>query len=119
MNEPHNTGFADRLKTASEAKRALMAKFQAKPMVTDPHHAERAARRAAELGKVREDRALARAAARQAAAEAKQAEVEAQAAIEAASLDAVRGARKQRKLLTKAEAKSARDAKYAARKARQ
>jgi hypothetical protein len=119
MNELRNTGFADRQKTASEAKRALMAKFQAKPMVTDPHHAQRASLRAAELDKVREERADARAVARQAAADARQAEADAQAAVEAAALDAVRGARKQRKILTKAEAKAARDAKYAARKARQ
>lgn len=119
MNQVQNTGFADRLKTAAEAKRALLAKFQPKPMVSDPDHVGREARRAAELIQVRADRALAREAAREAAAAAKQAAEEAAAAAEAAVLDAQRGARKQRKQLTKAEAKAARDAKYAARKARQ
>jgi hypothetical protein len=41
------------------------------------------------------------------------------AAAEAAALESRRGERKERKQLTKAEAKAKRDAKYAARKARQ
>ena len=39
-------------------------------------------------------------------------------AVAAAALDAKRGERKERKALTKAEAKAKRDARYAARKAR-
>jgi len=119
MYDAQNTGFADRLKAASEAKKALLAKFQPKPAVTDPLFAERAALRAAELEAVREERAQARAAAKQAIADAKQAELDAQAALEASELDAKRGERKERKALTKAEQKSKRDARYAARKARQ
>ena len=118
MNQPLNTGFADRLKTASEAKKALLAKFQPKPMAPDPQFAERAAQRAAELEKVRQDRIDARVAAKQAQAEAQEAVRLAEAAEEEALLDAKRGERKERKALTKAEQKTKRDARYAARKAR-
>ena len=118
MNAPLNTGFADRLKTASEAKKALLEKLRPKPTVTDPLFAERAAMRAAELEDVRRERAEAKAAAKQALADAAQAALEAQAALDAAALDAKRGERKERKALTKAEAKAARDARYAARKQR-
>jgi hypothetical protein len=119
MNQPLNTGFADRLKTASEAKKALLAKFQPKPTVTDPQFAERAVQRAAELEKVREERLQAKAAAKQAQAEALEAARLAEAALEEAALDAKRGERKERKALTKAEQKAKRDQRYAARKARQ
>ena len=118
MNALQNTTFAERLKTASEAKKALLAKFQPKPTVTDPQFEERAALRAAELEQVREERAKAKAAARQAVLDAQEAAREAAAALEAADLDAKRGQRKERKALTKAEAKAKRDARYAARKAR-
>jgi hypothetical protein len=119
MNEFDKTGFAARLKTAAEAKQALLDKLKPKPTVTDPLFAERAAMREAELKQVRADRAEARAVAKAATAAAEQAVVEAQAADEAADLDAKRGARKERKALSKAEAKAKRDARYAARKARQ
>jgi len=119
MNPLQNTGFAERLKTAAEAKKALLEKFKPKPTVTDPLFAEREAMRAAERDRVRQERADARAAAKQAAADALEAERQAQAASEEAALDAKRGERKERKALTKAEAKAKRDARYAARKARQ
>ncbi len=119
MSELQNTSFADRQKNASEAKKALLAKFQAKPTVTDPLHAERAAMKAAELEQVRADRATAKAEARQAVADAEEAARQSDAAVEAAALDAKRGERKERKALTKAEAQAKRDARYAARKARQ
>ncbi len=118
MSEIHNTSFADRQKASSEAKKALLAKFQPKPAVTDPLFAERAAMRAAELERVREERAKAKAAAKQAAADAERAAREAEEALQAASLEAKRGERKERKALTKAEQKAKRDARYAARKAR-
>src|SRR5580692_9425812 len=109
MNEPHNTSFSDRLKASAEAKKAMLAKFKPKPAVTDPHFEERAAMRAAEIEKVRLERAEAKAAAKQALADAEEARRQA---------EAKRGQRKERKALTKAEAKAARDARYAARKAR-
>ena len=119
MNEIEKTGFAARLKSAADAKQALLEKLRPKPTVTDPLFAERAAMREAELGQVRADRAEAKAAAKAAAAAAEQARADAHAASEAADLDAKRGARKERKALTKAESKAKRDARYAARKARQ
>jgi len=118
MSAVHNTGFADRLKTASEAKKALLAKFQPKPTVTDPLFHERAAMKAAEVEKARQARAEAKAAAKQAALDAQEAKRQEQIALEAAELDAKRGERKERKQLSKAEAKAKRDARYAARKAR-
>lgn len=119
MNETQNTGFAERLKTASAAKQALLAKFKSKPTVTDPLFAEREAMRAAELVKVRQDRDEAKAAAKLVAAEAVEAARLAEVAVAEAALDAKRGERKERKALTKAEQKTARDVRYAARKARQ
>jgi len=119
MTELHNTGFADRLKTASEAKKALLAKFQPKPTVVDPLASERAAMRAAELNQLRQDHATAKAAAKQVIADAKEAIRQAEADAVAADLDAKRGVRKERKALSKTEAKAKRDARYAARKARQ
>jgi hypothetical protein len=118
MSEPYNPNFSDRLKTASEAKKAMLAKFKPKPTVTDPQFEERAALRTAELEKVRLERAEAKAAAKQAQADAEEARLQAEAELEAADLAAKRGQRKERKALTKAEAKAARDARYAARKAR-
>ncbi|HZC17755.1 MAG TPA: DUF6481 family protein, partial [Caulobacteraceae bacterium] len=106
MNEAHNPNFADRLKAASDAKKAMLAKFKPKPAVTDPHFEERAAIRAAELEKVRRERAAAKAAARQAQADAEAARRQAEAELEAADLAAKRGQRKERKALTKAEAKA-------------
>jgi len=51
-------------------------------------------------------------------ADAEEVARQAEADRAAAELDAKRGERKERKALTKAEAKAARDARYAARKAR-
>ncbi|MDB5446701.1 MAG: hypothetical protein JWQ97_2018 [Phenylobacterium sp.] len=118
MNDKLKTGFADRLKTAAAAKQALLDKLRPRPTQIDPQHAERADLRAAELGVVREERTAAKAAKRQAAADAEIEVQRAQAAAEQAALDAKRGERKERKALSAAEAKTKRDAKYAARKAR-
>lgn len=123
MNETQRTGYAERLKTAADAKKLLLEKLKPKAASVDPLHAERAALRASEkaqeLVQVREERAAAKAATRLANAEAEAAVARAAAEKEAAELDAKRGQRKERKALTKVEAKAARDAKYAARKARQ
>ena len=123
MNETQKTGFAERLKTAADAKKLLLERMKPKAAAIDPLHAERAALRASEkaqeIAQVREERAAAKAATKQANADAEAAVAQAQADAEAAELDAKRGQRKERKALTKVEAKAARDAKYAARKARQ
>ena len=108
MRDPFHTGHAERLANASEAKKAMLAKMKPKPMVTAPVLESREERRARELEVVRKARAEAKEAARL-LAEAREAE----------SLEAKRGVRRERKALTKAEQKAARDAKYAARKARQ
>jgi hypothetical protein len=118
MNEIQRTGFSERLKTAAEAKKALLANFRPKPSVTPADFQPRAARRAAELGRIRLERAEAKAARQQAVLDAAEAARLSDEAIAAAALDAKRGERKERKALTKAEAKAKRDARYAARKAR-
>lgn len=118
MTELQRTGFAERLTAAADAKRAMLAKF--KPMAAIPAQApvDRAAHRTAELERVRNERAAAKAAKRQALADAIETARLAEVAIAAAALDAKRGERKERKALTKAEQKAKRDARYAARKAR-
>jgi len=118
MQDKLKVGFADRLKTAAAAKQALIAKLRPKPAQTDPQHAERADIRAAELNAVRQERAATKAAKREAAAEAESERRLAEAAAEEAALQLKRGERKERKALSAAEAKAKRDAKYAARKAR-
>jgi hypothetical protein len=118
MTELQKTGFAERLKTASDAKKALLAKFKPKPAVTDPLFEERDAIRKAELVRVREERTAAKAAVKQAQADAEAAVRQSAADLEADELTAKRGERKERKALTKAEAKTKRDARYAARQAR-
>jgi len=108
MSQLKNTGFADRIGAAAEAKKALLAKLKPKPTVTDPDFEQREAVKAAELEAVRAARAAVKEAARQAAADKDE-----------AILAEKRADRKERKALTQAEQKVARDAKYAARKARQ
>ena len=113
------TGFADRLKQASAAKQALVQQMRTLPTQTDPDWDRRAELRAAEIEAVRqkraEDKAAAEEAAALAAAEAKRLRDEDEDAV----LQEKRAERKARKQLSAAEAKAKRDAKYAARKARQ
>lgn len=103
-----NTNFNDRIAAANEAKKARLAAFKPKPMVQAEGPIDRAAEKAAELERIRTERAEAKEAARQAE--------EARLADEHA---AKRSAIKARKALTAAEQKARRDARYAARKARQ
>ena len=118
MRDLKGSGLTDRLAAAADAKAALLAKLKPKPTVTDPLFDQRSGMRAAELEATRGERAAKKAASVQAKADA-QAEVQASvAAAEEAALAEKRGARKERKQLTKAEAKTKRDARYAARKAR-
>jgi hypothetical protein len=108
MKDPYNPGHAERQAAAIEARKALLAKMKPKPTVTAPDFESREQIRARELEAVRQARADAKEVAR----------LEAEAK-EAANLEAIRGERRERKALTKAEQKARRDAKYAARKARQ
>jgi hypothetical protein len=111
MSSPRNVGHAERLQTAARANAALLAKFKPKAAVTDPQFEDRAALRAAELAAVRKERSAARALVRAG-------NIGRQEALAEEALAAKRGARKERKALTNAEAKAKRDARYAARKAR-
>jgi hypothetical protein len=112
--------FEDRRAAAAEAKKALVERFKARPPADDPEVLARAAERKAiqEAREIRQgERARQKALEEEArlredearkAAEAKAAEeAEAKAAEQAARDEAIR-----------AERKAARDAKYAARKAR-
>jgi hypothetical protein len=116
------SGLTDRLSAAADAKAALLAKLKPKPTITDPLFEERAALREAErkaqLEGVRSARTDEKEATRQAAADALAADAATVQAAEDAALAEKRGARKERKQLTKAEAQAKRDARYAARKAR-
>jgi Family of unknown function (DUF6481) len=118
MRDLKGSSLTDRLAAAAEAKAALLAKMKPKPTVIDPLFAEREAMREAELKDVRAARAAEKAVAVQATADAHAAVQAGVAAAEEAALAEKRGARKERKQLTKAEAQSKRDARYAARKAR-
>ena len=60
MKDPLKTGFTDRLATAAEAKKALLAKMKPKPTVIDPDFDKREELRAAELEAVRAARAEAK-----------------------------------------------------------
>lgn len=94
--------FADRRERAIEARKALLARFTARPDPNDPAVLARAAERQA----VQTARAV-RAAERAAAKEASDRAAEAEAAE-----------RIEREAVAQAEAKAQRDARYAARKAR-
>lgn len=118
MNEIQRTGFSERLKTAADAKKALLAKLRPKPTVQAADFESRAATQKAELEQVRQARTDAKVARKQAADDAVEAARLAEENSATAALDAKRGERKERKALTKAEAKAKRDARYAARKAR-
>lgn len=60
MTHLKNTGFADRISSQQEAKKAMLAKFKAKPAVQDPDFDKREELRAAELEAVRAARAEAK-----------------------------------------------------------
>lgn len=120
MNGFKNAGLSERLATAAGAKKALLEKFKAQPGVNDPVFAEREeARRAIRVAReAREaERNAARDARKAAEQEALKAEQAEQAAREALAVQELAEHAK-RQVATAAEAKAARDARYAARKAR-
>jgi len=118
MRDLKGSGLTDRLAAAAEAKQALLAKLKPKPTVVDPLFEQRATMKAEELQAVRDQRAAGKLEAQQAAADRALAVAADAQALEDAALAEKRGARKERKQLTKAEAQAKRDARYAARKAR-
>jgi len=128
MSDSRQIDFADRLSTAAKAKQALLEKARAKDPANDPEFALRQAERIA-ASQAREAREAERRAAKQAEREreaaAKAAEKAAAAealaakqAADAAAAEAERIEREVRAPLNEALAKLARDARYAARKAR-
>jgi hypothetical protein len=104
--QPKNTGFADRLATAADAKKALLEKFKPKPMVNDPNLESREARRAAELEAVRVQRAAEKEAARAARAIKAEEARKAKLAADLAAIEAKRSAIKTRKAMEKQDAQS-------------
>lgn len=110
MKDRLKTGFADRATASLEAKKAMLAKFKPKPTVVAPETlAEREAERQAELERVRNERLAAKEAKRMAAIEAEQARVRAEIEAQAAKLEMVRSARKERQSREKEEARLRRE----------
>ncbi len=104
--QPKNTGFADRLTTAAEAKKALLEKFKPKPMVTAENLEDRETRRKAELEAVRAQRAEEKETARLARAVKAEEARKAKLAADLAAIEARRSAIKNRKALEKQDAQS-------------
>ncbi len=112
--------FTDRRDEAAAAKRALVERFKARPPADDPAVLARAAERQA-IAEAREKRAAERAVIKAEQDEQRKAEEQARLAAEAqAAADAEAKAAEQmaRDEAIRNERKAARDAKYAARKAR-
>lgn len=110
--------------TAANARKAMLARFRARPAEDDPAVVERKAARLA-VSQAREARIAAREADRRAEAERQAAELKlreeeaARMALEQAERDKIeRRAEGDRALQLLAEQKAARDSRYAARKAR-
>ena len=115
---PHTRiNFDDRISAAAEAKKAVLARFLARPKVDDPEFQQRQA----ELKSISDAREI-----RTAERKATKAADAARLAAEKAAADAARREEEQRKaieakaaaLALEAERKAARDARYAARKAK-
>jgi len=104
--QPKNTGFADRLSTAAEAKKALLEKFKPKPMVTADNLEDRETRRKAELEAVRAQRAEEKETARIARAIKAEETRKAKLAADLAAIEARRSAIKNRKALEKQDAQA-------------
>jgi hypothetical protein len=106
--------FNERLSTGAKARQALLEKFRARPRGDDPAVLQRQAARLA-TGQARDARKVTRAAER----ESLQLEASRQAAEEVARKAAVEAEKVALEVTLEAERKTARDARYAARKARQ
>ena len=119
MRDLKQTGFNDRISAQQEAKKALLAKFKPKAAAPDPEFDRLAEKRAAEKEALRQQHELVKAEERRQKAEKEAARMEAERLAEEELEAERRGARKERKALSKADQKAARDARYAARKARQ
>jgi Family of unknown function (DUF6481) len=107
------TNFDDRISAAAAAKQALLDRFRARPTAGDPAWAEQQ-----EALKAVADARDARNAERKAAKEAEAARVAAELAAQRTQQQIAAAEAKVRALALEAERKAARDARYAARKAR-
>jgi hypothetical protein len=107
------TNFDDRLSAAAAAKQALLERFRSRPSAGDPEWEAKQA----ELKAIADARD-ARAAERKAAKEAEAARVAAELAAKRAQELVAAAEAKARAAAQEAERKAARDARYAARKAR-
>ena len=107
------TNFSDRQADAADAKKALLAKFKPKPTVTAEAPVDRAAEKAAELERVRAERAVEKEQSRQAREAAAAAARAAEAAAEALALAAKRENRKERKAMERATSQAKRAEKFA------
>jgi membrane protein involved in colicin uptake len=121
MSGFRDKGFGDRLSTAETARKAMQQRFQAKAGADDPALAERRAVRQA-MSVAREARQVEREATKLAERTREVAEREARETAER-ELRLVQDAREllegaERQATLKADQKAARDARYAARKAR-
>jgi hypothetical protein len=124
MKEFREPSLADRREMAAKARQAILEKARAKAAANDPGFAERqAARRAVSEARERRaaERKLEKAAAAERAEAARKAEEAARAAAAIAAKEAAAAAAAEaaaRAAAAKIESKAARDARYAARKAR-
>jgi len=115
----YNDTFRDRADRSLDAKKALLEKLKAAPKPSEAELAERKAARLKKEAEEAEARAAKKAAIEQAKAEKLAAEAEAKAEADAAAQAAKDKMARSFMLPTSDEAKAARDARYAARKARQ
>lgn len=113
--------FDDRRQHSASAKATLLAKFKARPAPDDPEMVAKAEARR-ELARARDERTREREAARREAermaAEEKRAREEAELAAQLAREEVERVAAEERKAAELLAKKAARDARYAARKAK-
>ena len=114
MSGYRGDNFDDRRKAALEAKKALMERFRT--TIPDPNDPAVIARQEADL--VREQKERERSEARKVARKAEEERVAREKAERIAAAEASKRAETLRKLQLLAEQKRARDARYAARKAR-
>lgn len=104
--QPKNTGFADRLSTAAEAKKALLEKFKPKPTVVADNLEDRETRRLAELEAVRAQRAAEKEAVKAERAIKAEEARKARLAADLAAMEAKRNATKNRKAMEKQDAQA-------------
>ena len=113
MKHDKQTKFEDRLDTANEAKKAMLARFKPKPTVTADTTVDRGAEREAELARVRAERIAQKEAAKKAKAEAEAAARRAAQEAQQQMLEMKRGAIKERKAMAKNEARDRKMARLA------